>query len=304
VELATWIDVLADLSRSASKGDSAGVRHKLWRSAAEIHSYLRTFRLDNAPEGFIQQYVDDTLPRFLRTLEFIPLPCSGPILEVGANPYLFQLLLRKVFPKAVIEGCNYFDHNIFLPGSGEVVQVLSSNAAGERYSFTSKLLNIEVVEEYPYRPGQFDLILFCETLEHLIVNPLAVFSRLRRILRPGGHLLITLPNAVRLTNVALILEGRNFYDIYSTNGPHGRHNREYTLEEMVHLLKQNGYQIDRAETWDRFDYDLVKMWSFDYAGAPEKVQYKRSRIMQILESCGGNTKNRGDNLYLLARNPE
>jgi hypothetical protein len=99
------------------------------------------------------------------------------------------------------------------------------------------------------------------------------------------------------------LEGRNFFDIYSTNGPHGRHNREYTLEEIVHLLKENGYRIDRAETWDRFDYDLVQVWSCDYAGAPEKVQYNRSRVMQILESCGGNTKNRGDNLYLLARNP-
>src|SRR6185437_7400398 len=70
--------------------------------------------------------------------------------------------------------------------------------------FTSKLLNIETVEEYPYLPGQFDLILFCETLEHLIVNPLAVFGRLKRILKPGGHLLITLPNAVRLANVALV----------------------------------------------------------------------------------------------------
>lgn len=296
-------DVFEDLSRKASKADAEGLRTTLWASAGEIHKYLRSFLLDNAPESFIQQYVDDALPRFLRTLEFIPLPCTGSVLEVGANPYLFQLLLRKIFPRLVIESCNYFDHNIFLPGGGEMTQVLGSAAANESHSFTSKLLNIETVEEYPYQPGQFDLILFCETLEHLIVNPLAVFARLKRILKPGGRLLITLPNAVRLANVALILQGRNFFDIYSTHGPHGRHNREFTLEEMVHLLEQNGYVVERAETWDRFDYDLVQMWSFDYAGPSEKVRYNRSRVMDILKSCGASTNHRGDNLYLLARNP-
>jgi SAM-dependent methyltransferase len=303
VEPTNWTGVFADLSQRASKKDLAGLRRGLWRSASEIRSYLLTFQLDNAPEGFIEQYVNDALPRFLKTLEFIPLPCSGPILEIGANPYLFQLLLRKVFPQLEIQGCNYFDRNIFLPGSGELTQVLSSQEAGERHTFTGKLLNIEVVEEYPYANAQFDLILFCETLEHLIVNPLAVFSRLRRILKPGGCLLITLPNAVRLANVALMLEGRNFFDIYSTNGPHGRHNREYTLDEMVCLLQQNGYRVERAETWDRFDYDIVQMWSFDYAGPPEKVRYNRSQVMKILKSCGGTLENRGDNLYLLARNP-
>jgi SAM-dependent methyltransferase len=48
-----------------------------------------------------------------------------------------------------------------------------------------------------------------ETLEHLVVNPLAVFRKIRRILRPGGSLLITLPNALRLTNFALMLDGRS-----------------------------------------------------------------------------------------------
>ncbi len=69
-------------------------------------------------------------------------------------------------------------------------------------------------------------------------------------------------------------------------------------------MEQNGYEIERTETWDRFDYDLVPLWSFDYAGKSEKLRFNRSRVTQILESCGGNAKNRGDNLYVLARNPE
>ena len=51
-------------------------------------------------------------------------------------------------------------------------------------------------------------------------------------------------------NVALMLDGYDFFDIYSHDGVHGRHNPEYTLAEMVNLLSQRGYEIVRAETYD------------------------------------------------------
>lgn len=298
-----WSDLFSDLSKKASRGDATGLRDSLWRNAETIRSYLLSFHLENAPAGLIEQYVNDALPRFLRTLEFVPLPCPNRVLEVGANPYLFHILLRKIFPQAALEGCNYFNHNIFDPGGGQMNQSMESPAAGERYDITTNLFNLETLELYPYDAGRFDLIFFCETLEHLIVNPLAVFGRLKRILSKGGFLMVTLPNAVRLSNLALILEGRNFFDIYSTNGPHGRHNREYTIEELVHLVQNNGYQVLRAETWDRFDYDAVPMWSFDYAGPSQRLSYTRSTVLRALELCGANVMNRGDNLYLLATKP-
>jgi len=295
--------VFEDLSRLAAAAHRSAFKAQLWSRAEEIRNYLLSFELENAPPDLIPNYVSDALPRFLRTLEFIPLPLSGPVLEVGSNPYLFHLLLYRIFPQIVIEGCNFFDHNIFAAGGGTLTQSLESATFGERYSFSSQLCNLEVCTEYPYVSDRFELVFFCETLEHLIVDPLAVFSRLWRILQPGGHLLVTVPNAVRLTNIALMLEGKNFFDLYSSNGPHGRHNREYTLEELTQLLTQNQFHIVTAETWDRCDYDLVTIWSYDYTGHSHKLPRTRSTVLEVLRSCNASTENRGDNLYVLAQKP-
>jgi SAM-dependent methyltransferase len=220
---------LAELAGLVEKCEAERFRQELWIHAENIRRYLLSFRLDDAPAGLTEQYVNDALPRFLRTLEFIPLPPGNRILEIGSNPYFFHLLLRKFFPSITLEGSNFFDRNIFSNEIGSLTQRTSSADFGEDYSFNSTLFNIETVAEYPYPEDSFDLVFFCETLEHLVVDPLSTFGKIRRIIRPGGHLIVTLPNAVRLTNVALMLEGYNFFDIYSRNGVHGRHNREFTL---------------------------------------------------------------------------
>ena len=60
----------------------------------------------------------------------------------------------------------------------------------------------------------------------------------------GGHLVLTTPNVARTENVARLLSGDNLYDPYSGHGPYGRHNREYTLDELGQLLAFSGYTID------------------------------------------------------------
>jgi SAM-dependent methyltransferase len=49
------------------------------------------------------------------------------------------------------------------------------------------------IQALPFRGGSFDLIVSCETLEHLANPPLAV-RELARVLRPGGRLVVTTPN--------------------------------------------------------------------------------------------------------------
>jgi SAM-dependent methyltransferase len=256
---------LAAISGAAAKGNSAAFWSALWATPEHLRHYLHSFRLEHAAEDFTEAYVNDALARFIRTLEMVPLPPGGRLLEIGSNPYYFHILLHRFFPHCEIAGVNFFDRNIFSANIGTITQAIGSESFEESYRFTSTLVNLETVEVYPFAAGEFDLVFFCETLEHLAISPLAVFSRLRRIIRPGGHLLVTLPNAVRLTNLALMLEGFNFFDIYSANGIHGRHNREYTLAEMGELLLRNEYEVVRAETHDRFDYDLIDIWSADYS---------------------------------------
>ncbi|MBV8199186.1 MAG: methyltransferase domain-containing protein [Acidobacteria bacterium] len=295
---------LAAAAAAARSGDPARFARSLEAAREAIRDYLLSFELAGAPRELTSNYVGDALSRFLHTLAMVPLPPPGRILEIGAGPYFFHLLLRRVFPDSTVEGVNFYDHDIFSTAIGKVTQVIESAAFGERHEFTYPTFNLETVARYPYPPDTFDLIFFCETLEHLVVNPLAVFRKLRRILRPGGALLVTLPNALRLTNFGLMLEGCNFFDFYHPgNGVHGRHNREFTLSEVRTLLELNGFAVARSETLDRFDYEVTPFVGTDYAGRKMSRRRRKSELLKILRAAGGDLADRGDNLYLLARKP-
>lgn len=295
---------LAGFARAAESGDDARFLSSLVDASPALLAYFLSWELDDSPPGLLRGYTGDAFCRFLHTLELTPMPVAGPILEIGANPYLFHLLLRAVFPKASLAGTNFFDHDIFSTRIGSARHRLRSAALGETIDFEFPTFNVETVHPYPYPAGSLDVVYFCETLEHLVVNPLRVFREIRRVLRPGGHLVLTLPNAVRLTNVAAMLAGRNFFDLYQEgNGVHGRHNREFTLAEVRALLERDGYEIVRAETRDRFDYEKVPIEAVDYSGPPAALPWGKADLEDRIRRAGGTTADRGDNIYVVARRP-
>jgi SAM-dependent methyltransferase len=296
------LDGLHDVAAAARSGGQERFGQSLEAAREAIREYLLSFELEGAPKELTRHYVGDALQRFLHTLAMVPLPPPGRILEIGANPYFFHLLLRRFFPDSSVEGVNFYDHNIFSTAIGSVTHVIASSAFGERHELTYPTFNLETVGRYPFAEASFDLVFFCETLEHLVVNPLAVFRKLRRILQPGGLLLVTLPNALRLTNFALMLDGCNFFDFYHPgNGVHGRHNREFTLSEVRTLLELNGFAVVRSETRDRFDYEVTPFGGTDYSDRRMPRQRRKSELLKVLRSAGGDLADRGDNLYLLAR---
>jgi hypothetical protein len=295
---------LDQLTGAAQAADEKRFRRLLETSTTAVRDYLMSIELEGTPPGFTARYVGDALQRFLHTLQFVPLPAGNRILELGANPYFFHILLRRFFTGSTVQGVNFFDHNIFSGEIGSAMHRLHSRQLEEEWTFTYPLFNLEVVPRYPFPAASFDLIFFCETLEHLVVNPLPVFRKIRRLLAPGGHVVISLPNAVRLTNLACLLDGYNYFDLYHPDtGVHGRHNREFTLEEMKRLLTLHGLVVCRAETRDRFDYDKVPIVAVDYSGEPVNLARRRRELCNILKSAGGKLADRGDNLYLLAQRP-
>jgi SAM-dependent methyltransferase len=80
-----------------------------------------------------------------------------------------------------------------------------------------------------------------------VLSPDHVLAEIARVLRPGGRVLISTPNAVRLTKLYFMALGRNVYDGYSSNGVYGRHNREFTLSEVRDLVGRHGLSVERFE---------------------------------------------------------
>jgi ubiquinone/menaquinone biosynthesis C-methylase UbiE len=58
----------------------------------------------------------------------------------------------------------------------------------------------------PFSEASFDLVYMTEVIEHL-ANPDGAIEEVRRILRPGGHLVLSTPNLACLPNRALLLLG-------------------------------------------------------------------------------------------------
>jgi SAM-dependent methyltransferase len=275
-------------------------RHELlWASGEKIRSYLHSFRFPDAESSFIEHYVNDALARFFHTLDLLEARQGDRVLEIGANPYLMTMLLRR-FYDIDLTLTNYFAKSVYEAQTGQGRQELVSDEFGEAASFDYVTLNVEL-SEYPFADGTFDTVLFCEVLEHIVVDPFACFPKLLRILKPGGKLIITTPNAVRLINVAHMLAGRNFFDRYHTqNGIYGRHNREFTLSELQRLLPEFGFAIESAKTLDRYDYERIPM-TVDSYDARETLKWKPAELRRFIEQAGGVPGDRGDNLYVVAR---
>jgi SAM-dependent methyltransferase len=189
-----------------------------------------------------EHYLADSFERVQVVLALLDeLSAPRRFLELGANPYVLTTLLRRRFGFD-IELANYFGPGHADGGPFEH----SAGLEGSRVGFTYRHFNVEA-GDFPFEDASFDCVLFCEILEHLLVDPGPAVREMVRVLRPGGRLVVTTPNATRLPNLYFLALGRSVWDGYSANGPYGRHNREYSLREVTQLVEGAGCVVERTE---------------------------------------------------------
>lgn len=213
----------------------------------EVFDLLASVSIDDAPVEELRGYVTQDFERFLHTWSLVA-GLRGDALEIGANPYFTTVLLRE-FTDLRLTLTNSFDPD----RTGEATQVVSYRPLGAAdrtsHRFTYHEANIER-HPLPFDDASFDVVLFCEVIEHLLRDPVAALLEIRRVLKPEGRLVLTTPNVARLENVARLVAGANLYDPYSGYGPYGRHNREYTRHEVFRLLPFAGFEPTRSFTAD------------------------------------------------------
>lgn len=92
--------------------------------------------------------------------------------------------------------------------------------------------------------GSFDLVLCLDVLEHL-VDPWAEVKRIHALLRPGGTLIVSLPN-VRHHSVVLPLLLAGIWRYEDAGIMDRTHLRFFTRAGAHELLTRNGFEIARS----------------------------------------------------------
>ena len=265
-----WVEPSAD-GAAASEG--------LLRAEAVAPEYIAGW----ASEPAAKKYVETHRTRLSRTLEITP--PGGPddrILEMGAYLQITPALKTKL-GYGLVRGCYYGRC-----GTTDTRSVVSSD--GEQFECEIDLFDAER-DAFPYADGYFSTVLCCELIEHLFHDPMHLMSEVNRILKPGGHLVLTTPNIAALRGIAAILQGYHpgFFHAYirpvSEGEPDARHNREYTPGEIHRLLQDSGFSILRLETGPFRDEPTA-----EYAW-----------VLNLLQRCNLDTSLRGDGIYAVGR---
>jgi 2-polyprenyl-3-methyl-5-hydroxy-6-metoxy-1,4-benzoquinol methylase len=82
---------------------------------------------------------------------------------------------------------------------------LSPYAARVTRQRTSSEAHAGRIEDLPFAAGSFDVVHMHHVLEH-VADPKGVLRQVRALLRPGGHLVIEVPNERNLINLAMRLQ--------------------------------------------------------------------------------------------------
>jgi glycosyltransferase involved in cell wall biosynthesis/SAM-dependent methyltransferase len=236
------------LERIAANGAAPAVSEKPEAVTAHVQTHVEPeYILSWAPDEPAQRYIETHLSRFEKTLAITP--AGGPadrVLEMGSYLQITPALKTRL-GYGEVRGCYYGP-------AGKVDYRTAISIDGEHFDCALELFDAEK-DRFPYEDGYFSTVLCCELVEHLTEDPMHMMAEINRILRPGGHLVLTTPNIGSLRAISAILSGYHpgFFPAYirprkEGEDPEARHNREYTAREIAHLFHNAGFETTLLET--------------------------------------------------------
>jgi glycosyltransferase involved in cell wall biosynthesis/SAM-dependent methyltransferase len=229
-------------------------------------------------------YLSTHQTRLVKTLSITPAGgADDRILEMGAYLQITPALHTRL-GYGEVRGCYYGK-------LGRIDHRSVTSAEGETFACEIDHFDAEK-DRFPYPDGHFSTVICGELIEHLFEDPMHLMSEVNRILKPGGHLVLTTPNIAALRGVSAILQGYHpgFFHAYikpaeGSGEVDARHNREYTVREIHQLLKNSGFEVTLLETGEFRDEPHPEFgW-----------------ILHLLERYRLGTELRGDGIYAVGR---
>ncbi len=242
-------------------------------------AFFRSLDLDPAGAAYVRTH----LQRLVQTLAIVPRP-QGPsrVLELGCYMQITPALALEI-GYAEVRGGYY--------GPLGRTERKTAMVNGNSFECQVDLFDAER-DPFPYPDGHFQCVLACEIIEHLKLDPMHMLLEIRRILAPGGALVLTTPNCASLGSVIRLLHGFQSPQIFSCyphpekSGGDSPHVREYTPFELRRLLESAGFETGLLFT-DRIDGYEEGTWAYE-----------------LLKRNGFDTEMRGEQIYCRARRSE
>ena len=85
------------------------------------------------------------------------------------------------------------------------------------------------ITDPPFREGSFDCVVSLDVIEH-VENDVQILNGLREIVKPGGHLIVTVPA---------------FQLLWSEHDVINQHKRRYRVPQLRRLAEEAGFEVER-----------------------------------------------------------
>jgi len=174
------------------------------------------------------------------------LPRAGHVLDVGGGLGVNLACLARVRPdvhSALVDRFAEYDAENRMGPAERALPLLRERGVDVRS------LDFWPAAKLPFDDGSFDVATILDVVEHLPGSPLALLVEIRRVLKPGGRIVLSGPNAAKLTSRLKLLGGRHPHIPFDAwvQGPYYSHYREYTPAEYGELLARAGFRVESVE---------------------------------------------------------
>ena len=118
-------------------------------------------------------------------------------------------------------------------------------------------------EPLPFSDNLFDFVTYTDVMEHHSFSPKRVLREIRRVLVPGGCVILVTPNHASLYNRLKLLFGASvnddfdyFFDTCADQRVYDGHHREYTRAEITTALRRAQFRVRECRI---FEQDLTSL---------------------------------------------